>query len=228
MQIRARVRDGHFTPLKFNPLSAQELQAVARLPGAVIFDGAVMLARQYVVRLINAGTYDWRTRHVASELADRLEQINFLAKSLRHMTAEYSRNVFADQPKYGDDVDQIRFMSFLYASSFYYLAFRTETILRGKKSPPLPGVTGYIPVRAITIIRNSLLEHQFDDHKDIGGVDRLFNSHYGPAISPEGPTVGDHTVRKQLNQESVLVHAEALRVRVESVLVAGLAALDHS
>jgi hypothetical protein len=187
------------------------------LPGAVILDDLVDLARRYYRCM---GPYDERIIHLARELAHRLEQLNLLAKSIRCLS-----EAFFDNSVGWAEHARIQFIMELYTETFYYLAFRIETIVRGgKKSPTLPGVTGYKPVRAITIIRNSLLEHRFDDLPDVGGEAYIIHLNFGPAVLPSN--IHENKLRAQLRQEGVLVHAKRLQEHMTEVLARACAALE--
>jgi hypothetical protein len=218
----------HFVPLGYSPLSPNQLAALSRMPGAVFFDDLVVLARRYLARVHNLHKYDTKAILLAAELANRLEQVNFLAKSIRFLTHEFSRHAFFDEPMPREQHNHIRFMMFLYAASFYYLAFRVETILLGgKKSPTLPEVKGYKRVPAIRLVRNNLLEHQFDDHPDLGGTEQLIHGHFGPAFVLSGASSkGYDKLYKQHKQRAVLVHAKEFRDRAQEILAAAFDRLE--
>jgi hypothetical protein len=217
-----KIDDGYqHSPLGYCPLAPAELAALLKQPRVVHFDAEVVLARHYAAQLFNQKL---GKRHIdlADELTMRLEQINFLCKGVAVLLGHY----FAEED--GErllvrarDRKQIWFMIYLYAESFYYFAHRVQDIL-GKPRAKLPHVTGFVPCRMVTLIRNQLIEHAYLKHDpDLGGDRGVISLNQGPVIrGRSGDDWPDH-----LRDPGMLVNARDFKKAVHPVLERALTAL---
>ena len=129
----------------------------ALLKNHTTLDDEVVLARQY-----HAWCFNSRQSVITCDLADeatvRIEQLNFLLKSVVALMA----SVFPS-PKVGDAEAyklnyQASFLLELYTETFYYIAHRLQAICEDEHSC-LPHLEGYETVKEVQIVRNQLLEH---------------------------------------------------------------------
>lgn len=173
----------HNAPLHFHPLTAPELAAALQVRGRVNLDEEVYLARHYYAQLHNQGA---ERRHVelAEELFSRLEQMNFLLKSVGVFLAAYSERRFEDAVRDEQGADHLWFMMFLHAEAFYYFAHRVQDLLEDEQ---LPHISGFKRSKMITIIRNHLIEHPFGHYKDFSGSHGAMSNRDGPIILVRGP-----------------------------------------
>jgi hypothetical protein len=85
--------------LAFCPVSQEELERIlAGFPGAISFDGQVDQAWEYQ-RLLNRRKSAPPVLHLARELAERLEQVNVLIKSVYSLLFEYRKMMGTQDPK---------------------------------------------------------------------------------------------------------------------------------
>ena len=142
-------------PFEPRPLAPD---AAAVWSGRKTFDGCVALATRYYARV--AGRSALPRAELARELADLIKQLDFLLKSSYVLHAQYARLAPTGERPSLDYRLQLHscFTLDLYASMFYYVAHRAQTIASSKKHP-LPGFTGYRPALGVRTIRNSVVEH---------------------------------------------------------------------
>jgi hypothetical protein len=205
----------HKLPLHFSPLLDEEVAADQRLRGRVNLDEEVHLARHYFAQLANQGS---RPRHLdlAEELHTRLEQMNFLLKSVAILLTEFSERRFGDKVR-EDPRDQLWFMMFLYAEAFYYIAHRVQHVLA---KGGLPHIKGFTASRKITIIRNHLIEHAYGQSKEFGGSHGAVSGNDGPIVLLRGPTTPPEHLRPQ--DRGLFPNARELKNRLNPVLARAL------
>ena len=164
-------------PFEPSPLAPD---AAAVWSGRTTFDGCVALATRYYSRV--AGRSALSSAELARELAELIKQLDFVLKSAYVLHAQYGRLMPTGERPSLDYRLQLHtaFTLDLYASMFYYVAHRAQTIASSKKHP-LPGFTGYHPAIGVITIRNAVVEHpRPDEFVSIGGTS--VHSMHGPRV----------------------------------------------
>lgn len=164
-------------PLESRPIAAD---AAAVWNGRTTFDRCVGLASNYYARMVGSSAVS--QAELAREFAELVKQLDFLLKSAYVLHAQYFRLMPTEQRPSLDYRLQLHtaFTLDLYASMFYYVAHRAQTIASSTKHP-LPGFTGYRPATGVRTIRNSVVEHpRPEDFVSIGGT--AVHSHHGPRV----------------------------------------------
>lgn len=170
------------SPIDYCPLTPSHVAALLRSLHVVdFFDAEVILARHYAAQLHNQ-RMGQRKIELADELTERMEQINFLCKSVAVLIHRNFAGLSAKPPRL-DERKQVWFMMYLYDESFYYFAHRVQCILKKGKAG-LPGVNGFVPCKKVTLIRNLLIEHAYLMNTDLelGGNKQVVSLHQGPQI----------------------------------------------
>src|SRR5437867_1827234 len=90
-------------PLAFSPLTEAELAAELQRPGRVSLDEEVYLAKHYAAQVYNQlytkKKATIRETELCDEVATRLEQMNFLVKSVAVLLTEYSARLHIEKPR---------------------------------------------------------------------------------------------------------------------------------
>jgi hypothetical protein len=184
--------DEEYLPIGYCPLSPSEVAALLKDPRVVHFDSELVLARHYAAQLFNQSTgnvkaFTKRQISLSHELVERLEQINFLCKTVAVLVRR--RLVWGKgETKSAQEYWQLWFMIYLYAEAFYYFAHRVQDILRKDKRGNLPYVKGFVPSDQIIRIRNELIEHAYltENLLESGGAKSVLSLNDGPIIQRQG------------------------------------------
>jgi hypothetical protein len=152
----------------------------AFLQNHATFDGEVVLARQYHAWCFNS-RQSAITCDLAEEAAVRVEQLNFLLKSVLALIPSMMPG-----PKLGDAEAykihyQAWFLMELHTETFYYIAHRLQIICEDEHSC-LPHLEGYQAVKEVQIVRNQLLEHPEGLHSGVTERRWTFRSDVGPVV----------------------------------------------
>jgi hypothetical protein len=203
-------------------LSDAQVAAELARPGRVSLDEEVYLAQHYAAQVhnqlyIRKKATD-REMELSEEVGARLEQMNFLLKSVAVLLTEHSRRVGAEKPR-ADPREQLWFMMFLYAEAFYYFAHRLQDILCDAK---LPHISSFRRCHRITLIRNCLIEHQYRS-TDFGGAHAMMSSRDGPVILVSG--AGAPKELESRRNPGLFRNAREVRDHLRPVLERALAAL---
>ena len=204
----------HIAPLDL--VTLPEAQVASLVAGRPTFDDEVVLARQYHAWSFNS-RQSLVTCDLAKELSDRVEQLNFLLKSVYVILPR-----FFGRPKQGDFESHklsyyADFLLSLYTESFYYVAHRLQKVC-GDRDNCLPHLDNYARVEEIQIVRNQLLEHP--EGPDSGVTTRSWNvaSDVGPMVKgarrPDQPDVH--------RDPGLFANAESLKHSLSEALKAAL------
>ena len=149
MRVPSLTESVQYSPVSYCPMSPKEEAALLSDPLVVHFDEEVVLARHYAAQLFNQAdesqAFTSREVRLAEELMERLEQVNFLCKTVAVLTRRYISRQGREAPI--AEQRDIWFLIYLYAESFYYFAHRVQDILREDKPGRLPLVTGFEPCK---------------------------------------------------------------------------------
>jgi len=147
--------------------------------GRLTFDQCVVLSSRYYARLAGHSTVG--LTELSRELSELMKQLDFMLKSIYVLHEQYWRT-----QKGGPEAFPLHrytdFVMDLYATGFYYLAHRAQSIL-GSKKYVLPHVSRYRPAIGVREVRNKILEHpRSDEAVSISGTAN--HSHLGPRVRP--------------------------------------------
>jgi len=193
-------------------MTEAQVAALMSQPGRVSLDEIVIIARHYHARLFNQQA-DPRHVELSEEVQTRLEQMNYLLKSVAVLLTEYSRRSFGAKIEI-DPGGQLYFTMFLYAEAFYYFAHRVQDILEDEG---LPHISAFKRSRMITLIRNHLIEHPYGRYKDFGGRHGAMSSMTGPMILVKGKGEAPKKLRPR-QDPGLFANAEELRDLIRPVL----------
>ena len=207
----------HFPPLELVPMLPERVSAF--LQNHTTFDGEVVLARQYHAWCFNS-RQSAITCDLAEEAAVRVEQLNFLLKSVLALMPS-----MMPSPQLGDAEAykihyQAWFLMELYTESFYYIAHRLQTICEDEHSC-LPHLEGYQAVEEVQIVRNQLLEHPEGRHSGVTERRWTIRSDVGPVVK-DSRRPGQPTAHRDTG---LYPTSEKLRVGLFDVFTGALKAI---
>jgi hypothetical protein len=106
----------------------------------------------------------------------------------------------------------------IFTETFYFFAWRMVQILRGRGDHKFPGL-GYVKARAVTLVRNNLIEHPEDVKKDPNFTNVLVLTSSGPVLRPLAVTlrldVGNFDSHPDGTDQGLFAAARELREELE-------------
>ena len=161
--------------------------------GRITFDSCVALADRYHRRVV--GTAGIELGELARELAEDIKQLDFLLKSTYVLHRQYwgLMRESGQSPEEFQLSQYTQFVLDLYATAFYYVAHRTQVILRHKQKP-LPAIHRYREATGVREVRNWSLEHpKSEEFVSIAGT--AGHSEHGPLVraSRDGKILNDES-----------------------------------
>lgn len=163
-------------PLRAEPVTEHAEVSWSHQP---TFDFAVVLTQRYYSAV--AGHFPLPETELVRELSVLVQQLDFLLKST-HLLCERYWNLENGRPETWPAIQHVAFVIDVYATSFYYLGHRAQSILRGS-SVKLPHLSGYEMAAGVRDVRNHIIEHP--KSKNVVSVSGTsIHSEWGPKVRP--------------------------------------------